>query len=96
MQYVKNDLIIHSIYGLKNNICQYQLYTKKYDKFKKSRTAIEIASLDKNNLFIFFFIHTSLSCARIRKLPVHVHKAHVVKINIITGQEETGNLHFIL
>ena len=28
MQYVKNDLIIHLIYGLKNNICQNQLHTK--------------------------------------------------------------------
>ena len=42
------------------------------------------------------FIHTSLSCARLRKLPVHVHMTHVVEIDIITGHEEKGNLHFIL
>ena len=49
--------------------------------FEKSRTAI---------------IHTSQSRARIRKLPVHDHMTHVVKIDILTGHEETGNLHFIL
>ena len=59
--------------------------------FKKSRTAIEIASLDENNFF-----RTSLSRARIRKLPVHVHMTHVVKIDNITGHEENGNLHLIL
>ena len=53
MQYAKNGLIIHLKNGLKNNICQNQLYTWKYDKFnKKSRTAIEIVPLDKNNLLI--------------------------------------------
>ena len=52
MQCIKNDLIVHLTYGLKNNICQNQLYTKKYDKFKKSLTAVEITSLDKNSLFI--------------------------------------------
>ena len=58
---------------------------------KKSRTAIEIASLDKNK-----FIHTSQSRARIRKLPVHDHMTHVVKIDTLIGHEETGNLHFTL
>ena len=42
------------------------------------------------------FIHTSQSRARIRKLPVHDHMKHVVKIDILTGHEEKGNLHFIL
>ena len=41
-------------------------------------------------------IHTSLSRARIRKLHVNVHMTHVVKIDIITGHEKKGNLHFIL
>ena len=41
------------------------------------------------------FIHTSQSRARIRKLPVHDHMTHVVKIDILTGHEEMGNLHFI-
>ena len=36
------------------------------------------------------------SRARIRKIPVHVHMTHVVKIDIITGHEERCNLHFIL
>ena len=40
--------------------------------------------------------HTSLSRARIRKLPVHIHMTHVVKIDIITRYEEKGNWHFIL
>ena len=58
---------------------------------KKSRTAIKIASLDKNNLFIcHYYVHKK------GKLPVHVHMTHVVKIDIITGHEEKGNLHFIL
>ena len=61
--------------------------------FKKSQTAIEIASLDKSNLFIR---HTSQSRARIRKLPVHDHMTHVVKIDIVTGHWEKGNFHFIL
>ena len=38
----------------------------------------------------------SQSRARIRKLPVHDHMTHVVKIIILTGLEEKGNLHFIL
>ena len=40
------------------------------------------------------FIHTSLSCAQIRKLSVHNHKTHVVQINILTGHEKMCNLHF--
>ena len=55
---------------------------------KKSRTAIEIASLDTSN--------TSQSHARIRKLPIHDHMTHVVKIDTLIGREETGNLHFTL
>ena len=47
---------------------------------RKSWTAIEIASLDEGNFF-----HTSQSRARIRKLPVHDHMTHVVKIDIVTG-----------
>ena len=42
------------------------------------------------------FIRASQSRARIRKLPVHDHMTHVVKIEILTGHEEKGNLHFIL
>ena len=38
----------------------------------------------------------SQSCARIRKLPVHDHMTHVVKIDILPGHKEKGNLHFIL
>ena len=42
------------------------------------------------------FIHTSQSHVRIRILPVQDHMTHVVKIDILTGHEEIGNLHFIL
>ena len=42
------------------------------------------------------FIHMPQSHAQIRKLPVRDHMAHMVKINILTGQEEIGYLHFIL
>ena len=49
--------------------------------FKKSRTAIEIASLDKSNVFRR---HNHVT-ARIRKLPVHDHMTHVIKIDIVTG-----------
>ena len=35
-------------------------------------------------------------CVQIRKLPVYDHITQVVKINILTGHEEIGNLHFIL
>ena len=38
----------------------------------------------------------SQSHARIRKLPVHDHMTHVVKIDTLTGHKETGNLHFVL
>ena len=38
----------------------------------------------------------SHSRARIRKLPDHDHMTHVVKIDILTGHEEKGNLDFIL
>ena len=38
----------------------------------------------------------SQSRARIRKIPVHDHVKHVVKIDIFTGHEVKGNLHFIL
>ena len=44
--------------------------------FKKSRTAIEIASLDKNDVFI---------------RHDHDHMSHVVIIDILTGHEEKGN-----
>ena len=42
------------------------------------------------------FIYTSQSRARIRKLPVQDHMTHLVKIDILTGHEEKGNLHFIV
>ena len=42
------------------------------------------------------FIHTSQSRARIRRLPVHDHMTHVVKIDILSGHKEKGNLHFVL
>ena len=32
---------------------------------------------------------------RIRKLPVHDHITHMLKIDIFTGHEKIGNLHFI-
>ena len=54
---------------------------------------------DRVRNFLFeqnWFIHTSQSCARIRKLPVHDHMTRVVRIDILTGHEEKGNLHFIL
>ena len=59
-------------------------------KFKNSRTAIEIPSLDKK------IIQTSLSRAQIRKLPVHDHMTHDAKIDIVTCHDEISNLHFIL
>ena len=52
MQYVQNGLIKHLTNGLKNKFVETNFTPKKYDKFKKSQTAIEIASLDKSNLFI--------------------------------------------
>ena len=39
-------------------------------------------------------LHTSLSCAQIRKLYVHNHKTHVVQIDILTGHKKMCNLHF--
>ena len=58
--------------------------------FKKSRIATEISYWTKK------VIYTSQSRARISKLSVHDHMMYVVKIDILTGQEKTGNLHFIL
>ena len=57
----------------------------------------KISDRDRNGLIgQKQFIHTSQSRARIRKLPVHDHMTHVVKIDILTGHKEKGNLHFIL
>ena len=57
----------------------------------------KISDRDRNELIgQKLFIHTSLSRARIRKLPVHDHMTHVVKIDILTGHEEIGNLYVIL
>ena len=36
------------------------------------------------------------SRARIRKLHLHNRMTHVVKIDILTGHEDMGNLHYIL
>ena len=52
MQHIRNGLILHLINSLKNNIVKASLTPKIMISFKKSRTTIEIASLDKNNLFI--------------------------------------------
>ena len=41
-------------------------------------------------------MHTSRSRALIGKLPVHDFMTYVVEIDIFTGREEIGNLHFIL
>ena len=38
----------------------------------------------------------SQSPVGIRKLPVHDYMTHVIKIDILTGHEEIGDLHFIL
>ena len=57
----------------------------------------KISDRDRNCLIgQKLFIHTSQSRARIRKIPVHDHMTHVVKIDIFTGHKEKGNLHFIL
>ena len=57
----------------------------------------KISDRDRNCLIgQKLFIHTSQSRARIRKLPVHDHMTHVVKIDILTGHKEKGNLHFVL
>ena len=49
MQHIRNGLILHLINSLKNNIVKASLTPKIMISFKKSRTTIEIASLDKNN-----------------------------------------------
>ena len=41
-------------------------------------------------------MHTSLSRARIRNLPVHDYMTHEVKIDILTGREEKSNMDIIL
>ena len=91
MQHIRNGLIMHLTNSLKNNICLTNFTPKIIINFKKLRTAIEIASLDKNNLFI---CHNHVQ--NNRKLPVHDHMTHVVIIDILTGHEKKGNLHFIL
>ena len=83
--------MIHLTNSLKNIFAKTNLTHKNMLKAIKSRTAIDIASLDKNTFF-----HTSRSCARIRKLPVHDNTIHVVKSEILTGHEEKCNLHIIL
>ena len=40
------------------------------------------------------FNYTSQVRARLRKLSVHYHMTHVVKIDNLTDHEEIGNLHF--
>ena len=52
MQHVRNGLIIHMTNSFKNNICKINFTPKIIINLKKSRTAIEIASLYKNNLFM--------------------------------------------
>ena len=58
---------------------------------KESRTALEIALLDKDNLFI-----RHKSREQMRELTLHDHMTHVVEIDILTGHEEIGSLHFNL
>ena len=52
MQYAQNGLIIHLTNGLRIIILETNLIPKNMINFKKSRTAIEISSFAKNNLFI--------------------------------------------
>ena len=52
MQHIRNGLIIHFTNCLKNNICYTNFTPKIIINLKKSRTVIEIALLDKNNLFM--------------------------------------------
>ena len=52
MQYVQNGLIKHLTNGSRIIFVETNFTLKKYDKFRKSRTAVEIALLDKSNLFI--------------------------------------------
>ena len=65
--------------------------------FKNSINFKTISDRDRNCLIgQKYFIHTSQSRARIRKLPVHDHMTHMVKIDILTGHAEIGNIQFIL
>ena len=52
MQHVRNGLLIHLTNSFTDNIVKTNFTPKIMIFYKKSRTAIEIASLDKNNLFI--------------------------------------------
>ena len=58
--------------------------------FKKSRTAIEIASLDKDNYSYVTITYTN------KRITLYYHVEHVVNIDILSGNEEKGNLYFIL
>ena len=91
MLHIRNGLIINLINSLKKIFVKTNFTPKHTINFKT------ISERDRNCLIgQKLFIHTSKSRARIRKLPVHDHMTHVVKIDIITGHEEKGNLHFIL
>ena len=41
------------------------------------------------------YSYVTIMCT-IRKLPVHDHMTHVVKFDILSGDKEIDNLHFIL
>ena len=89
MQNVQNCQIIYLTNGLKiifveTNFTPKNIINSKKKKKKKKKE--KNADRDRNWLIAQKqLIYISLSRARIRKLPVHVHTTHVVKIDILTG-----------
>ena len=92
MRHVRNDLFIHltNTCSFKNNICLTNFTPKIIINLKIRGTRSKLPH------WTILFIYTSQSRARISKLPVHDHMAYVVKIDILSGHEEMGNLHIIL
>ena len=59
---------------------------------------IKISDRDQNlpHWTKIVYSYITITCTNKKKSPVHVHMTHMVKMDIITGHEENGNLHFTL
>ena len=86
MQHVRNSLIIFLTNSLKNNI-----------NFVKTKIVINLKNRGPRSKLPHWtkiiYSYVKITCTNKKKVPVHDHMTHVVKIDTLNGHEDMGNLH---
>ena len=62
---------------------------KQYDNFRQSRTALKNRHIGQKK-----YSYVTGTCTNKKNILVSDHMTHVVRIGILSGHKEIGNLHF--